>query len=96
LTFKGYSLIKVLFPTREIDNIDARRVALSIGISLALIPITGLLNYTLWNIRTILVTLSLLALNTIFTTVAIMQKQHAKPKNIKHSRVIYQQIVVSF
>lgn len=41
----GFTLIKTLFPTREIDNI--KRIALSIGMSLALVPLVGLLlNYT--------------------------------------------------
>ena len=46
----GYTLIKALFPAKELDNIE--RTALSIGMSLALVPITGLLlNYTPWGIR---------------------------------------------
>ena len=69
----GYSLIKALFPEKELDNIE--RTALSIGMSLALVPITGLiLNYTPWGIRTAPITLSLLALTTIFATAAIMRE----------------------
>jgi len=69
LFLPGYSFIKALFPknvpfkteSEELDNIE--RIALSIGLSLALVPITGLLlNYTPFGIRTTPVTLSLLAL----------------------------------
>jgi len=75
----GYSLIKALFPTKEIDNIE--RTALSIGISLALVPITGLLlNYTPWGIRLTPVTLSLLALTTVFATAAIIREHQTKQK----------------
>ena len=79
LFLPGYSLIKALFPTKEIDNIE--RAALSIGMSLALVPITGLLlNYTPWGIRTTPVTLSLLALTTVFATAAIIREHQAKLK----------------
>jgi len=73
LLLPGYALIKALFPTKELDNIE--RTALSIGMSLALVPITGLLlNYTPWGIRTTPITLSLLALTTTFATVAIIRE----------------------
>jgi len=76
LWLPGYSLIKALFPTKEIDNIE--RTALSIGMSLALVAITGLLlNYTPWGIRLTPVTLSLLALTTLFATVAIIRERQA-------------------
>jgi len=79
LFLPGYSLIKALFPTKEIDNIE--RTALSVGMSLALVPITGLLlNYTPWGIRTIPVTLSLLALTIAFATAALIREHEAKPK----------------
>ena len=74
LLLPGYSLIKALFPAKELDNIE--RIALSIGMSLALVPITGLLlNYTPWGIRLTPVTLSLLALTTTFATAAVL-RQH--------------------
>ena len=77
LFLPGYSLIKALFPTRELDNIE--RLALSIGMSLALVPITGLLlNYTPWGIRTTPVTLSLLALTITFATAATIREHQAK------------------
>lgn len=54
----GFSFIKALFPTKtpintrseELDKIE--RVALSIGMSLALVPIVDfILNYTPWGAR---------------------------------------------
>jgi len=77
LFLPGYTFIKALFPTKELDNIE--RAALSMGMSIALVPITGLiLNYTPWGIRTTPVTLSLLALTTIFATAAIIREHQTK------------------
>ena len=73
LFLPGYSFIKALFPKKELDNIE--RIALSIGLSLALVPITGMvLNYTPFGIRITPITLSLLALTAIFATVAIIRE----------------------
>jgi uncharacterized membrane protein len=45
LWLPGYTFIKALFPEKELDSIE--RIALSIGMSIALVPIIGLLlNYT--------------------------------------------------
>jgi hypothetical protein len=77
LLLPGYSLIKTLFPTKEIDNIE--RTALSIGMSLALVPLVGLLlNYTPWGIRLTPITLSLLALTTLLTATAVTREQTKK------------------
>ena len=79
LWLPGYSLMKALFPEKELDNIE--RTALSIGMSLALVPITGLiLYYTPWGIETTPVTLSLLALTAIFATAAIIREHQTKIK----------------
>jgi hypothetical protein len=79
LFLPGYTFIKALFPEKELDNIE--RAALSMGMSLALVPITGLiLNYTPWGIRTTPVTLSLLALTIIFATAAIIREHQTKTK----------------
>ena len=83
----GYALIKTLFPSKvpfptsseNIDNIE--RAALSLGMSLALTPIIGLiLNYTPWGIRLTPVTLSLLALTAALATAAIIREYQAKTK----------------
>jgi len=85
LFLPGYSLIKALFPTKvpistpskELDNIE--RIALSIGISLALVPIIGLLlNYTPWGIRLTPITISLLALTLTLSTAAIIREHQTK------------------
>jgi len=79
LWLPGYTFIKALFPQKELDNIE--RVALSIGMSLALVPITGLLlNYTPWGIRLTPITISLLALTLAFATAAIIREHQTKHK----------------
>src|SRR5712692_9394248 len=61
LFFPGYVLIAALYPrSNDLDGIE--RVALSLGLSLAVVPLIGLvLNYTPWGIRLtpILVSLAL-------------------------------------
>jgi uncharacterized membrane protein len=50
LFFPGYTLVAALFPKR--DDLDGvQRLALSFGLSIAVVPLIGLvLNYTLWGI----------------------------------------------
>ncbi len=51
LFFPGYTLITALFPAK-LDLGGIERFALSIGLSLAVVPLVGLcLNYTPWGIR---------------------------------------------
>lgn len=63
LLIPGYVTVEALFPKgRELDGIE--RFALSVGLSLALVPLVGLLlNYTPWGIRLTPILISL----TIFT-----------------------------
>lgn len=69
----GYSIIKALFPTRELDTII--RIVISVTMSMTLVVLTGIiLNYTDWGIITISVTLSLLALTLVFATVGIIRE----------------------
>jgi uncharacterized membrane protein len=51
LFFPGYVLVAALYPRRDdLDGVE--RVALSLGLSLAVVPLIGLvLNYTPWGIR---------------------------------------------
>jgi hypothetical protein len=86
LWLPGYTFIKALFPTKvpiqtSSENLDKiERVALSVGMSIALVPITGLLlNYTPWGIRLTPITISLLALTFTFATAAIIREHQAKP-----------------
>jgi len=87
LWLPGYSLIKALFPVEGANkessgNLDSiERVAISIGLSLALVPMVGLLlNYTPWGIRLTPIVLSLFALTTIFATVAVVREHRTKIK----------------
>ena len=59
LIVPGYALIAALFPRRtDLDSIE--RIALSFGLSIAVVPLIGLgLNYTPWGIRLTPVVISL-------------------------------------
>lgn len=90
LWLPGYTFIKALFPTKvpiqtsstELDTIE--RIALSAGMSLALVPIIGLLlNYTPWGIRLTPIVLSLLALTIVLATAAVIREHQAKLKSEK-------------
>ena len=84
LWLPGYSFVRALFPqktmekhTKNLDSIE--RVALSIGLSLALVPIVGLLlNYTPWGIRLTPIVLSLLSLTMVFAAIALGREYQAK------------------
>ena len=66
LFFPGYVLLSALFPRR--DNLDSiERLALSFGLSIAIVPLIGLiLNYTPWGISLypILISVSLFIIVT--------------------------------
>jgi hypothetical protein len=85
LFLPGYAFIKMLFPSKvpiktSSENMDTvERLALSLGMSLSLIPIVGLiLNYTPWGIRLTSITLSLLSLTIVFATVAALREYQTK------------------
>jgi hypothetical protein len=85
LFLPGYALVKMLFPSTvpfkaSDENMETiERIALSFGMSLALVPIVGLiLNYTPWGIRLVPITLSLLALTIVFATAAVLREYQAK------------------
>jgi uncharacterized membrane protein len=69
LYLPGYALIEALYPQRsELEELE--RLALSVGLSLALTPLTGfVLNYTPWGIRldpiTVAITFLILALGLV-------------------------------
>jgi len=94
LFLPGYSLIKALFPLKEIDNIE--RVTFSIGMSLAIVAINALvLNYLPWGISITPITLSLLCLTLTLSTIAVIreyqtffdkqQKNNSTPVLLKNS-----------
>jgi hypothetical protein len=81
LWLPGYAFIKALFPRplplrtsdKDLDTIE--RAALSLGMSIALVPIVGLLlNYTPWGIRLAPIVLSLVGLTAIFATAAVIRE----------------------
>jgi len=85
LWLPGYSFMRALFPGRpslktpekSLDPVE--RVALSIGVSLALVPIIGfVLNYTPWGIRLTSEISSLLALTVTAATVAVIREHQAE------------------
>ena len=95
LWLPGYAFIKALFPqtlpfTRALahslgtteKNLDTiERVALSLGMSIALVPIVGLLlNYTPWGIRLTPIVLSLTTLTLAFATTAIAREYQIRIK----------------
>lgn len=85
LWLPGYAFIKALFPEqlpvktsdKDLDTIE--RIALSVGMSLALVPMVGLLlNYTPWGIRLTPIVLSLLALTAIFATAGVIRERQIR------------------
>jgi Protein of unknown function (DUF1616) len=81
LFLPGYSLIEALYPKRELDELT--RFALSIGLSLALVPLVGLvLNYTPFGLRLLPVALSLSGL-TLVLLVTALRRKHAYYKVAK-------------
>lgn len=89
LYLPGYAFIKALFPNQvpiktSSDNLDfIERVALSAGMSLALVPIVGLLlNYTPWGIRLTPIVISLLTLTITFATVALCREYQSRQTRV--------------
>jgi len=74
LFIPGYVALEALFPKgRELDGIE--RLALSVGLSLAMVPLVGLLlNYTPWGIRLDPIMASLTILTIGLTLVAFVRR----------------------
>ena len=73
LFLPGYALIEALYPKGELEELV--RFALSIGLSLALVPLTGLaLNYTPWAIRLIPVAIALAVLTSSLLLLALRRR----------------------
>lgn len=81
LFLPGYALIESLYPKRDLDELT--RFALSIGLSLAVTPLTGLvLNFTPFGIRLLPVAISLAGITVALLFVALTRK-HAYYKLAK-------------
>lgn len=77
LWLPGYTFMKALFPGKELDIIE--QLALSVGMSLALVPLVGLLlNYSPWGIRLLPITFSLSALTITLATAAVVREHQTK------------------
>jgi uncharacterized membrane protein len=74
LFFPGYVLIAALYPRRgDLDGVE--RLALSLGLSLAVVPLIGLvLNYTPWGIRLTPILVSLALFIVVCSAVAARQR----------------------
>lgn len=74
LFLPGYALIAALFPARDdLDGIE--RLALSFGLSIAVVPLIGLgLNYTQWGIRLLPILISLSVFTLLMCAVAVYRR----------------------
>jgi uncharacterized membrane protein len=79
LFLPGYSLIAVLFPRK--DDLDAiERIALSFGLSIAVVPLLGLaLNYTPFGIH----------LSPILTVLSVFTISLAMGAYARRSRILF-------
>ncbi len=80
LFFPGYTLLAALFPRKgSLDGIE--RIALSFGMSIAVVPLIGLaLNYTTWGIRLYPILLSL-AIFIFCISIVAWYRQHKLPES---------------
>ena len=78
LFFPGYTLLSALFPKKgDLGGIE--RVALSFGLSIAVVPLIGLiLNYTPWGIRLYPILISI-TLSVLISSVVAWQRQQKLP-----------------
>lgn len=81
LFFPGYSLISALYPEKTaLGRIE--RLALSIGLSLAVVPLIGLgLNYTPWGIRLMPILISLFLFTASLSLLAIYRRSVLAPQS---------------
>nr|WP_321498030.1 DUF1616 domain-containing protein [uncultured Methanolobus sp.] len=75
LFLPGYALIAALFPGKDdLDGIE--RVALSFGLSIAVVPLIGLgLNYTPWGIRLVPILVFLTNFTILMSIVAVYRRE---------------------
>jgi uncharacterized membrane protein len=76
LSLPGFAVTKVLFPSKTSEGLDIVEVsAISVALSLAIIPIIGLImNYTPWGIKLLPITLGLVGFTGIFATLAMLRE----------------------
>lgn len=85
LYLPGSMLIEALYPkSQDLEGLE--RLALSIGLSLAVIPLIGLLlNYTPWGIRLTQITISLAAFTEALALTALIRKYRYYALTRSHS-----------
>ncbi len=83
LYLPGYTLISALYPrSGELDGLE--RAALSIGLSLAVLPLIGLvLNYTPWGIRLEPIMASLAIFAEVFAVATVIRRFRYFQLNLK-------------
>ncbi len=94
LFFPGYSLIAALFPVQN-DLSRTERLSLSVGLSLAIVPLLGLaLNYTPWGIRLYPIIFSIFTFTLLLSIIAnyrcskLPREQHSEINvQLKISRI---------
>ena len=93
LFLPGYSLIAALFPANcDIDEIE--RIALSFGLSIAIVPLIGLgLNFTPWGIRLLSILISLSVFTFVMCAIAYMRR--AKLSENDAFKVPFRKILLS-
>lgn len=76
----GYALIAALFPRRD-DLEGIERLALSFGLSIAVVPLIGLgLNYTPWGIRLVPIVISLSVFTISMALIAAWRRRVLPPE----------------
>jgi uncharacterized membrane protein len=91
LFIPGYSLVSSLFPDNESVSM-AERLALSIGLSVVMVPMIGLgLNYTPWGVRLDPIVISLMLLTAVM--VAISQYRRAILPQAQRHRIIVDGVI---
>ena len=94
LFLPGYSLIAALFPANcDIDGIE--RIALSFGLSIAVVPLIGLgLNFTPWGIRLLPILISLSVFTFVMCEIAYLRR--AKLSESDAFKVPFRKMILSF
>lgn len=80
LFIPGYLVVFALFPLKKTEKgiDDVERIALSFGLSIAIVPLIGLiLNYTVWGIKLLPIVFSLELLIFIVGIIAVYRWLHA-------------------
>ncbi len=80
LVAPGYALTAALFPKKD-DLAAAERLALCLGLSVAVVPLLGLLlNYTPWGIRLASVTLTLSLFVGLMAGLTLLRRRRVSPE----------------